>query len=209
MIYTIDSSKVIDIFMRRWTDDLPRIGARTRLIIPLLSHAANATPGLAADLKRGYMCIDWSVRVCAAAWLELAGLTWHAESLRAMGAIVDETSAEASLDTSAAAGKAAMELAETHGVSRVSWMEEEVFEWGDVGLAFAAGAGAAASDVWEWVATESFGVASLTANQWSMLVRVARAVRPGTDLGPTVATLQTSASQLVVRMCSITGSAPN
>jgi hypothetical protein len=51
------------------------------------------TAGDGLDTARGYMCLDWIVRTYTPAWLELAGMTATAASLRGLPEITDLESA--------------------------------------------------------------------------------------------------------------------
>jgi hypothetical protein len=77
---------VIGAFLRSWNDGLPD-AERTALLLPLLPKLPG-TRNKALEERRSLMAADWLVRTHTPAWLELAGLTAQAESLRALPEIV-------------------------------------------------------------------------------------------------------------------------
>lgn len=73
---------VIGAFLRSWNDDLPD-DERTALLLPLVpAIVGTRNPALAE--RRSLMAADWLVRTHTPAWLDLAGLTAQAESLRSL-----------------------------------------------------------------------------------------------------------------------------
>ncbi len=84
-----DNSPVIDAFMRNWNDNLPNDNTRTALIVPLLPMLIETRSTDAVEVARGYMALDWAVRVCAPIALDAAGLKEHADTLRALPPIVE------------------------------------------------------------------------------------------------------------------------
>ena len=80
-------SKVIDAFVGEWksTPNPPRGLALYGDRMPLALDAA------AHEERRGWLSVDWLARVCAPAWLELAGLGDDASALRALGALTEST----------------------------------------------------------------------------------------------------------------------
>jgi len=71
------------------------------------------TAGDGHDEERAWMAVDWLVRVCTPAWLDLAGLKDSAEALRSLPPITEATvnegerTVEAARERAAAAGDAA------------------------------------------------------------------------------------------------------
>jgi hypothetical protein len=100
-------------FGRTWNDGLPD-DERQQLkrYIPLLPGTAQ---GDALSLKRSYLALDWSLRVCLPAWLELTpALAEHAAQLRALAPITGESAlvaATPALDSARSARDAARDAA--------------------------------------------------------------------------------------------------
>ena len=79
-------------FFRSWNDGLPNAD-RDRLLKPFLTRliGTRGTPQLAE--ARGFMALDWLVRVHTPAWLDLRPeLQSHAQALRALEALRDTPS---------------------------------------------------------------------------------------------------------------------
>ncbi len=85
-------SPVLRTFGVSLNDVLPD-GRRQELkpLIPVLV----GTAGDGLDEARSYMALDWLIRTYTPAWLDLAGLTAEAQSLRDLRRIVDMVAAEA------------------------------------------------------------------------------------------------------------------
>jgi hypothetical protein len=94
---------LITIAMNTWNDHLPSDRIRTRLLVPLLPTILNTRGSGEVLVRRGWMAVDWLVRVHTAAWLERSGLAAHAAALRALAPIVDVASGEASKKVTLAA----------------------------------------------------------------------------------------------------------
>ncbi|MFS8070110.1 MAG: hypothetical protein ACMG6S_27410, partial [Byssovorax sp.] len=75
----------------------------TRLLVPLLPKILNTSATRENMTQRGWMAVDWVVRVYMAAWMKRAGLAAHASALRALPPIVDMASLEASTEVMRAA----------------------------------------------------------------------------------------------------------
>lgn len=84
-------SPVLSAFGRNLNDILPgRPRQQLVQLIPLLP----GTAGDGHDEARSYMALDWLIRVYLPTWLELAGITKEAKTLRELGQIVDLVSAQ-------------------------------------------------------------------------------------------------------------------
>ena len=97
-------------FFRSWNDGLPTDAERDRLLKPFLPRliGTRGTPKLAE--ARGYLALDWLVRVHTPTWLDLRPeLRSHAQALRALEALRDTPSVLAAARAAAwaAAGAAA------------------------------------------------------------------------------------------------------
>jgi hypothetical protein len=85
-------SPVLAAFGRRLNDVLPAAKRQElRSTIPLQP----GTAGGGHDEARGYVALDWLIRTYTPAWLDLAGLTAEAASLRELRRIADLVAAQA------------------------------------------------------------------------------------------------------------------
>jgi hypothetical protein len=94
------------------------------------------TAGDGRTSERGYLCLDWIVRVYTPTWLELAGLTEDAARLRALPEIVD-------LDTAKQAGPV---VQKSRATAHAAWDAARAAAWDAAWDAAGAAAGAAAWD---------------------------------------------------------------
>lgn len=97
-------SPVIAAFMRTWNDaldDEQRQGLKPYIVRVI------GTAGDGHDEERVWMAVDWLVRVCAPAWLDLAGINDSAQSLRSLPPITEATLTEGKHRVEAAREKAA------------------------------------------------------------------------------------------------------
>ena len=90
-------------FMRPWNDSLDDVN-RQRLK-PYIVRLVGTRDGNSE--RRGWMALDWLARVCAAEFMELAGLTAEAADLRSLTEIVDANSLKTAQPTLAKARDAA------------------------------------------------------------------------------------------------------
>lgn len=74
-------SPCIAAFMRAWNDALP--DTERSILFPLLPKLIG-TVAPEMEERRGMMAVDWFVRAHTPAWLDLAGLTKQAASLRVL-----------------------------------------------------------------------------------------------------------------------------
>jgi len=96
-------SPVLGAFLRNWNDSLGEDG-RQKLKPFLPRTIGTAEDG--HDEERAWLVTDWLVRVCAPAWLELAGVKESPEALRALPPSTDggaARSAQATIDKARAA----------------------------------------------------------------------------------------------------------
>lgn len=131
-------SPVLGAFGRRLNDVLP--DDKRQQLTPLIQRLPG-TAGDGLDEARGYMALDWLIRTYTPAWLDLAGLSEEAASLRELRRIVDLSAARSARgavvsarESASAAGAAAGDAA-----------------WAAAGDAARAAAGAAAGDA-AWAA---------------------------------------------------------
>lgn len=101
-------SAVIGAFVRAWNDSLGD-DDRNRLLGPLVrSGRLTSTPSDdAREQRRAWLAVDWLCRTYAPAWLDAAGLTDHAATLRALAPVLDRATAAATNGPLAAAWPAA------------------------------------------------------------------------------------------------------
>ena len=96
-------SPVIGAFLRNWNDQLDAPGRQAlKWLIPLTIGTADTH-----DEERGWMAVDWLIRVHTPAWLELAGVKDSAAALRALRPLQDLAALNASRPTINAARSAA------------------------------------------------------------------------------------------------------
>ena len=100
----------IAVFLGTWNDGLPSDDDRIRLLRPLIPRLIGSRASAFVEERRGWMALDWMIRVNTPAWLEIAGLADHARALRELREIVDLASlksADAPCRTAASAASAA------------------------------------------------------------------------------------------------------
>lgn len=95
-------------FVVAWNDALPSDEDRNRILKPFIPRLVGTRSTQAVKERRGYLALDWLIRVHTPAWLELRDdLKPHAASLRALDAIQDMATAKAANKPVIAAGDAA------------------------------------------------------------------------------------------------------
>ena len=109
-------SPVLAAFFRSWNDGMRTDDERAQLIqyVPLL---VGTDAGPAVEQKRGWMALDWLMRVQSVEWLHQAGLDHHATALAALPEInngpIDDESRKRIQAAGAAARAAAGDAAKT------------------------------------------------------------------------------------------------
>ena len=160
-------------FGRSWNDGMRTDAERAQLVryVPALI----GTAGSEADaVRRAWLALDWLVRVSAPAWLDLAGLSDAAESLRGLS---EQTGPDA----------------EALGLIRSARLEASAARgaaWDAAGAAARGAAGDAA-----WGAAWATAWAAARAAAWAA-AGAAAGDAAGDDLNPTVTELQASAHDL-------------
>jgi hypothetical protein len=110
----------------------------------------SGTYGDGKDETRCYMALDWLIRICAPAWLDLAGLTAEAGALRDLGRVSGPESvrsASPGVDTAVAAAWAAAAVAAVapwDAAWSAAWSAARAAAW-DAAVAAARAAAAAAA----------------------------------------------------------------
>lgn len=108
-------SPVLAAFMRALNDALD--DEARQALKPYIPRVIG-TAGDGHDEERSWMAVDWLARVCAPAWLGLAGINDSAEALRSLPPITEATLAEAQPTVEAARKKAAAAWAAAGGAAR-------------------------------------------------------------------------------------------
>src|SRR6266511_2614383 len=154
-------SPVLISFGDRGNDGLP--DERRQRLVPLIPRLVG-TRGDGLDEQRAYMALDWLIRTYTPTWLELAGLTAHAQALRHLRRIVGLPTAQtAGPAVGAARSQAAADWVATRW--DFSWDGAEVAARDAVRAAttLVAGAGAQAA---AWGLTDWRGWAAAWDNAW-------------------------------------------
>lgn len=86
------TSPTLGSFGRALNDVLP--ADKRQRLVPLVPRMVG-TAGDGLDKTRSYLALDWLIRTYTPTWLDLAGLTVEAQTLRDLRRIVDLTSAQA------------------------------------------------------------------------------------------------------------------
>jgi hypothetical protein len=116
---------------------------KRQLLVPLIPELVG-TAGDGHDEARGYLALDWLVRMFTPAWLELAGLAESAAELRGLRRIVDLTAADAAGPVVRASG---VKAAAARAAARAAAGDAARAATGDAaGAAAGAAARAAAGD---------------------------------------------------------------
>ena len=201
------ASPVLGAFLRSWNDSL--LDADRQMLKPLIPRLVGTKAPARVEEKRAWMATDWLARECAPAFLRLAGLTEHAETLEGLAALTTAKRAEkaqpqltaardaaraAAWDAAwAAAGAAARDAAwaAARDAARAAAGDAA---WAAAGDAAWAAAGDAAGDA-AWAAAW----AAAWDAAWAAAGAAARAAARAA-LEPTVKQLQQSALLLVDRM---------
>lgn len=195
-------SSVLGDFGRQLNDALPD-DLRQRLV-PLVPRMVG-TVGDGLDETRGYLALDWLIRTNTPAWLDLAGLSVEAETLRSMPPITDIDAAEASKPVVDAARDA------TRAQQLLSESLLESLLWVDVWDAASRAISNAAADAARSVAlidtprdaARFAAVNAARAAAWDAVQNAPGAAASDATqdaLQPTVRTLQVSAVDLLDRM---------
>jgi hypothetical protein len=209
-------------------DELP--DARRQELVPLIPRLA-WTAGDGLDERRGYMALDWVVRVWAPAWLDGAGLTVQAAALRSLRPVTGRAAAVAAarvaleVQQAASAARAAARAAAWAAAGDTAWdaaraavrdaggnamrVAVQVATWDAVRAAVdwddagtAAAQDAACDAMWDVVHAAAEAAAAWAAAAWAAAAQAAAR----DALAPTASQLQDSAISLYAQM--ITGEGP-
>ena len=197
-------SNVIGAFVRDWNDSLPDDDTRTRLLGTIVPQLLDTATCGADEEERARMATDWLARVCAPAWLDLAGLTDHSAALRAMAPIVSDASARDASVTLSAAYSAADAAARSAARSAACSAADAAARSAACSAAYSAAYSAA--DAAADAAARSAACSAAYSAAYSAADAAADAAAYSAAylaLAPTVAALQASAVDLVIRMCNV------
>jgi hypothetical protein len=192
-----------------------------QLLIPVIPGLPG-TAGDGLDLERSYRALDWLIRVCLPAWLDLSPACREvAEELRRVDRIVDTASAERAVPVVLQAQQTAAALNDSAGAATwdaawtsVAWDAADAVHAS--GVAMWVTARAASDAVWAaaWDAVDAVDVADAAraaakdaaiAGAWRAATgEAARDAAAATDaLQPVVKALQISAIELFTRMARL------
>ena len=177
---------ILTAFLQAWNDDLGD-DERTSLLLPLVPRIVGTRGSEAMEVRRATMAGDWYVRVFIPAWLRLAKLDEHADTLADYPEITSVEQAAGVLPALEAADNAA--LARSAG-------------WIAVLSTMRSAAGPAAwSTVWSKArSVESAGWSAARSAAWSAAEAAAWVARSPAALSDTRVALQASALDLISRM---------
>jgi hypothetical protein len=186
------ASKVIGAFLRNWNDALG--DEERQKLKPYIVKVVGSAGTAAVEKQRAWLCADWLIRRQAPAWLDLAGCTEQAATLRALPPIVSSTLAkkhQPALDAALAAANAAWAAVRTTAKAA-----------GAAGAAAGAAAEAAA-----WAAARAAARAAAWAAAGAAVKAAAEAAAAAAaakkKLAPTVTSLQASAFELLDAMLAL------
>jgi len=155
-----------------------------RLLIPFIS-VLSRTAGDGLDEARGYLALDWIIRVYTPAWLDVAGLTREARALRDLRCISDMAAVQDARPVVLSAWDAAWAAARDAAWA-AAWAAAGDAAWDAAWAAAGAAAGDAAGDA-AWAAAWAAARDVAGDAAWAAA---------GAVLSPTVAQLQDSAIAL-------------
>ena len=185
-------SPVLGVFLSTWSDALDD-ETRQRLLPYVPRAIGTANDG--RDERRGWLALDWLVRVHAPAWLELvsvAELVEHAGALRALPELRDEASLEwARGEIAAAAGYAAAAAGRDYNLEDVLGAEPRVAAGRAAKAAARLALRADAAGVVAWTAETAFMAASweaTTTGHWVASGKADRGVAGPRGYAPTTRT---------------------
>jgi len=176
------ASPSIAAFLRSWNDSLNNTDRQ--MLKPLIPKLVGTAASPEVEEKRGYLAIDWFVRVYTPTWLNLANLGEHAEKIKALGEIrnlADLEAAQAVLSAARSAAESAAESAAWSAARSAAWSAAE-----------SAARSAARSAAWSAARSAARSAA------WSAARSAAETAFEGT-----VKRLQASALDLVERMIAV------
>jgi hypothetical protein len=204
------ASTVITAFVIEWND---RLGNdRNRLIKPLIPRVVGTRSTRKIEEARGYLALDWFLRVMTPAWLDLVEeLQPHAATMRAAAPVVDLASARTFAPAAAAVRAAAWDAAwaagaaATDAVRTAAWAAVTDAVRAAAGDAARAAAIAAVTDAVRAAATDLVRAAAGDAARAAASAAASAAAWDA--LRSTVERLQQSAVDLLERMIGLGGAA--
>jgi len=151
-------SPVLSSFARTWNDGM-RTDEERDSLKPYITRLIGTAGDAEADERRAWLATDWLVRVCAPAWLRLAGLNERADALVALQPIANAAYA-ASVQGEIEAARREADAARA-AAGAAAWDAA----WAAAGAAARAAAGAAAWDA-AWDAARAAAGAAAWAAAW-------------------------------------------
>jgi hypothetical protein len=136
------ASPVLGAFLRAWNDALDT--DTRQWLKPYIPRIVGTAGDKAADERRAWMATDWLVRVCAPAFLELAGLPDDAERFRSLPELTSTAAAVKAQPTIEGGRKKAAAAWAAAGAA--AWDAARAAAWAAAGDAAGDAAGAAARD---------------------------------------------------------------
>jgi hypothetical protein len=196
------ASEVIGSFLRSWNDSLN--DKDRQLLKPYVLKLVGTVASKEIEVARARLAQDWYVRVFTPTWLELAGLSDHAETLRKLNKITsdkDITDAQPALlaarsAAESAARSAARSAAESAAWS-AAWSAARSAAWSAAESAARSAARSAAESA-AWSAAWSAARSAAESAAWSAARSAAEEA-----LAPTVTRLQASAFALLDAMINL------
>lgn len=182
------ASKVLSAFLQAWHHSLHT--SKRQDLTPYIPRLVGSVGPPALEMRRSWLARDWYVRVFTPAWLELAGLSEHAATLRALG----ELTTDAQLEDAQPALDAAANAATAVAVDVTDRAEAVLARMLD------RAGGAAANAAWRSARTAARDAAYRAA----LHAAQSRVGKTGKALKPTVQQLQKSALVLLERMLAAT-----
>jgi hypothetical protein len=179
---------VITAFMIGWNDGLPSDDERNRLLKPFLPRIVGTRSTPDVEERRAFLAMDWAIRVYTPTWLDLVDdLKPHAAAIRALDAVHDLATLEASTPSLRSAREAASKKAAA--ARAAAWAAAWDAAWD------------AARDA-AWDAARAAARDAARDAAWDAARDAARAAAR-TALAPTVLALQASAADLLERMLAV------
>ena len=201
----------ITAFVINWQNSITDDAVRTELMRPLIPRIIGTRGNDALMLRRMWMGLDWDIRVRTPAFLRIAGLEEHAVALENLSEITSQTllvdarkvaqrAAKAASGARAAAGAAAGDSA-WDAAGAAAWAAARAAARAAAGDSAWASAWAAAGDATGDAAGDSAWDATGDAARDAAWAAARDASRE--RLAPLVASMQSSAQDLVMRMCAL------
>jgi len=150
-------------FMVSWNDALP--DADRDILKPYAVKTVGSAGSKALMERRAWLARDWYIRTFTPTWLELAGLSEHAETLRKLNELCADADLERAHGSLSAAESAAWSAAESAAES-AAWSAAESAAWSAAESAARSAAWSAAVSA-AWSAARSAARSAAVSAAWS------------------------------------------